>query len=258
MTWAARRRLIIVGTIVLVVLIVLVGAFYKTFLSKAPSCVDGIQNQGEQGIDCGGPCPYLCTALEESPVVRFTQALPSGNGTTDVIAYIDNPNTTAYARSVPYTVTLYGSDDTLAAGIIHGTVDLPAGATMPVFIPNINSGKTLVESAFLTIDPSAPQWQAGRDTRVLPVAASATLGGTSAAPRITATLDNPSAVALTNVKVIVALFDASGNAVAASQTILPSIPAQGNAIATFTWNAPFSEAPTHIDVLPVIPLAGSS
>ena len=26
-------------------------------LFSAESCVDGIQNQGEDGIDCGGPCP---------------------------------------------------------------------------------------------------------------------------------------------------------------------------------------------------------
>lgn len=30
------------------------GTSYKA--QKAPSCTDGIQNQGEQGIDCGGPC----------------------------------------------------------------------------------------------------------------------------------------------------------------------------------------------------------
>ncbi len=28
-----------------------------------PSCSDGRQNQGEQGIDCGGPCPDVCIAL---------------------------------------------------------------------------------------------------------------------------------------------------------------------------------------------------
>jgi len=26
-------------------------------LTRAPTCYDGIQNQGESGIDCGGPCP---------------------------------------------------------------------------------------------------------------------------------------------------------------------------------------------------------
>ena len=28
---------------------------------NTPSCNDGIQNQGETGIDCGGPCPNVCT-----------------------------------------------------------------------------------------------------------------------------------------------------------------------------------------------------
>ena len=27
---------------------------------NTPSCTDGIQNQGETGIDCGGPCPTAC------------------------------------------------------------------------------------------------------------------------------------------------------------------------------------------------------
>ena len=28
--------------------------------NPAPTCSDGIQNQGETGIDCGGPCPAIC------------------------------------------------------------------------------------------------------------------------------------------------------------------------------------------------------
>jgi hypothetical protein len=29
--------------------------------SSTPTCFDGIQNQGETGIDCGGPCPACCS-----------------------------------------------------------------------------------------------------------------------------------------------------------------------------------------------------
>lgn len=29
----------------------------------APSCSDGIQNQGETGVDCGGPCPACCPSF---------------------------------------------------------------------------------------------------------------------------------------------------------------------------------------------------
>ena len=33
------------------------GIYLSFCLFSAESCVDGIQNQGENGIDCGGPCP---------------------------------------------------------------------------------------------------------------------------------------------------------------------------------------------------------
>ncbi len=176
MSWAAKRRFLILGTLGAVALIVVALALYAAFY-HAPSCTDGIQNQGEQGIDCGGPCPYLCTALEQAPVVRFTQALPTPLGATDVLAYIDNPNRDAYARGVAYRVSLYAPDHTLAAPIITGTVDLPPGATMPVFIPNIASGKSAVASAFLTLEPSAIIWQAGADTRIVPTVVNPLVGG---------------------------------------------------------------------------------
>src|SRR5690606_2026481 len=32
-----------------------------TISCATPSCSDGIQNQGETGVDCGGPCPNPCT-----------------------------------------------------------------------------------------------------------------------------------------------------------------------------------------------------
>ena len=35
------------------------GNVKKEFAVTA-TCTDKIQNQGEEGIDCGGPCPYAC------------------------------------------------------------------------------------------------------------------------------------------------------------------------------------------------------
>jgi hypothetical protein len=251
MNWAARRRLFILGTIGVVVLAILFVLFYHSF-DKPPSCTDGIQDGGEQGIDCGGPCPYLCTALEQAPVVEFTQALPTPTGETDVIAYVENENQNAYALNVPYQVSLYTSGDTLGAAPITGTIDLPPGASVPVFIPNINSGKLVVTSAFLTLDPSVIKWQPGSASPTVPTVANTTLGSSNQSPEITATLDNPTPYPLSNVKVIIAIFNASGNVIAASQTVLLTIPAQGSAPAIFTWNTPFSSKPARIDVLPVM------
>jgi len=41
-------------------IIALVGFTLSTGCNKAPTCNDGIQNQGERGIDCSGPCLDRC------------------------------------------------------------------------------------------------------------------------------------------------------------------------------------------------------
>ena len=253
MSWASRRRFIIlslIGAVAAAFFIILsISVFYK-----APSCSDGVQNQGEAGIDCGGPCPYLCTADEHTPTVLFTKALPSGAGRTDIIASIENVNANAAAKSVPYTVTLYGVGQVLIQRA-SGTVDLPPGATVPVFLPGVVNGNQQVMGAFLTIDSSKPRWFAmASDPRVMPVVSNTTLSGSTASPRIDAILANPSTSALTDVPAVVLVHDAGGEVIAASRTIVPSIPAQGQATATFTWNAAFTAAPAAIEVIPVVPL----
>ena len=39
--------------------------FYKVFLEHSPTCFDGIQNQGEIGIDCEGPCEKICQSVND-------------------------------------------------------------------------------------------------------------------------------------------------------------------------------------------------
>ncbi len=73
------------------------------------------------------------------------------------------------------------------------------------------------------------------------------------APRVTATVENPAVTDLPSVKLIATLFDASGNVVAASQTVTPSIPGQGSVEATFTWPAALPPV-ARIDIRPVLPL----
>ena len=92
------------------------------------------------------------------------------------------------------------------------------------------------------------------DPRTIPTVLSTTRGGTTNAPLIQAVLANPSGQALSNVRVIVFVHDAHTDVIAASQTVVPTIPAQGHAVASFTWNNKFSSAPASIEVVPIIPL----
>lgn len=253
MSWAARRRfliLVIIGAVVAAFLaIVAIATFYK-----APSCADNVSNQGEAGIDCGGPCAYLCTADEQPPTVLFTKAIQNSDGRTDVVSVVENKNMTAAAKNVPYKVSLYGSGQVLIQEVT-GTLDLPPGATVPVFIPGVASGKQAVTNAFFTIDASAPKWfVVSGDPRVLPFISSTRQTGTSEAPRVEATLTNSSTQTLSGVRVIVLVRNTQKEVIAASQTIVRIIRPQDSATAIFTWNSAFSDIPASIDVMPVIPL----
>jgi hypothetical protein len=253
MSWAARRRfiiLLIVGAIAVAFLaVVSIATFYK-----APSCTDGVQNQAETGIDCGGPCPYLCVAEQQPPTVLFTKALSNGIGRTDVIASVENKNATAAAKNVPYRVTLYGSDQALIQEVT-GTLDLPPGATIPVYIPGIDLGKQTAVRAFFSIAASAPKWfTLGANARSVPLVSNTKQSGTISAPRIEAILTNPTVTPFGNVQTIVIVHDKNGDVIAASQTVVSSIPAQGEATATFTWNSAFLDVPASIEVVPIIPL----
>ena len=253
MSWATRRRLIILivlgGAVAAFLLIVAIATFYET-----PTCADRKQNQGETGIDCGGSCQYLCTAALEPPTVLFTTAFAPFEDRVSVVALVENKNDAAAAKDVPYRVQVYDEKRTLLQEV-RGTIDLPPGATVPVYVAGIATGQQRVAAAFLEIEPTAPRWfTRASDPRVVPQVSNVVHGGAVDAPRITATLNNESVTPLANLRVIVFVSDASGTVIAASQTVVQRVPAQGAAEAAFTWNAPFPAAPAAIRVMPVVPL----
>lgn len=253
MSWAARRRFIILLIIGAVVAAVLALFSFATFY-QAPSCSDGAQNQDEAGIDCGGSCAYLCAEQAQSPTVLFTKAIQNVQGRTDVIAKVENKNTTAAAKDVPYRLTLYGAGQALIQQVT-GTLDLPPGASVPIYVPGIVSGQQTVTSAFFEIASDAPRWfLMPSDPRNIPAVSNTVVSGSADAPRIDAVLTNASVTPVTNARVVVLVHNPAGDVIAASQTIMRVIPAQGSATATFTWNSPFKGVPASIEVVPIIPL----
>ena len=253
MSWAARRRFIIsliIGAVIVAFLVtVLIATFYKT-----PSCTDGVANGDETGIDCGGSCMYLCTEQMQSPTVLFTKAFENGAGRTDIIASVENKNLHSAPKHFPYNITFYGANQLLIQEVT-GMLDLPPGATAPIYVSGVTAGKQKVVNAFLDIASSSPRWFTFvPDTRIVPIVSNMTQGGTSDEPRVEATLTNPSVTVLTNVQVVVFVRSENKDIIAASKTIVPFIPAQGQATATFTWNTAFTRSPASIEVVPIIPL----
>ena len=167
-----------------------------------------------------------------------------------MIAYIDNPNPTAAAKNLHYTIELYSPTNSVIAKK-EGWVDLPPAATVPVFVPDFFSGSAEVARAFLTFDAPQHLWFRTTYSPVLPRIEDSSLEESNT-PRIIVRAMNPTATAMKEVSFIVTVFDGEGNAMAASKTIAPSIPAQGSARLIFTWPTPFASTVARIEVLPVV------
>ena len=111
-SWSTRRKsLYIIGTMLVFLFALALPVWFVTY--KAPSCTDGLKNQGELGIDCGGPCSLLCKAHALDPIVRWQRAFKVKDGVYNALAYVENPNLDSGVRKISYRFKLYDSGNLL-------------------------------------------------------------------------------------------------------------------------------------------------
>ncbi len=136
--WAAKRKL--TYSIILIVLVILfIGVPTYFFFHHTPTCEDGVQNQDEKGVDCGGMCKRLCVSDISNPIVLWQRVFQVAPGVYNAVAYIQNPNVQIEVAKVPYTFKLYDANNVL---IIQqsGTTFIPADQTFAIFEPSIRTG----------------------------------------------------------------------------------------------------------------------
>ena len=112
-----RARQILYSSLYIATLLLIAAGLYFLWFKPAPSCFDNRQNQGEVGVDCGGPC----TACEIKTLLPFRASLRYFGDTADrtlVTAEIQNPNPNYGAADFTYTVNLYGPNNLLIRNII--------------------------------------------------------------------------------------------------------------------------------------------
>lgn len=238
MSWAQRRKTTysIFFVIALFVLAVIIVAIFP---QKQPTCFDGIQNQGETGIDCGGPCTILCHADYASPTVLWTQwAKVESSGTYNLVAYAENPNLGVGAIDVPYSFKIYDANNILLYSAT-GTADIPASNNFVVFESGINVNDKVPARVDFEFSPGYT-WQKVADLEQGLSAVSQPPIDTDTAPKLFATLTNNDLTEVDNIQSVAILYDTNGNAIAFSKTFTDSIAPGATADIAFTWPEPFT------------------
>lgn len=255
--WAFWRRFQY-SAVLSILLVILGGSFYYNNLYVTPTCFDGKHNGEEAGVDCDGSCLRVCAFNAEKPIVRWARSFRVIDGQYNAVAYVENPNQSIGTPELAYTFSLYDADGLITEE--SGTTFLPPNGAYPIFAGRLQTGNRVPTQTFLELQP-AELWlpiTTGREQFSL---VRRVLRSTDTDPRLEATLLNNALTNTGEVDVVATIFDANGNALATSQTVVDDFIPRSEANVVFTWPEPIAktlrscEIPT--DVVVAIDLSGS-
>ncbi len=232
-SWATRRKLFYVTVIAFIaILVVGIPAFF--ILYQAPSCEDGKLNQGEKGVDCGGPCSLVCSDHFLPAKVLWSRSNYIAPGVYNLAAYIVNPNNDGAAYRTPYKFSLYDSKGIFITER-KGVVDIPPHKNIIAFEATVETKQRVpTRTVFEWIE--APEWQetsTNVEDRI--DVGDVNLTQDDDGMSLTAILTNPTIMIYEDITVYAVLYDQKGNTLAFSRTVIDSLNSEQTGNASFTW-----------------------
>lgn len=240
------------------------GIFYLLFWAGAagliwwvairpPSgtCVDAVQNHGEQGIDCGGPCEKMCSLAPQKVAIKSTTIFSAGSDFFDVLVLFSNPNTTQGAKALPYTLVMSDAGGAEVARRSDTTFVLPSQERRLV-IQAIRTSEMAPEHATVEIDEPMIEWKEIRDSSdsglVIEQPSLRFLAGTHEYAELTGVVENRSLFDYDAVEIVGVVFDGAGTAIAARQAELRTVRSQEKRAFRVSWQKPFEKEAARYEV----------
>ena len=93
----------------LIVVVIIVGGIWLLVKPPRATCFDEKQNQGEEDIDCGGPCGFCDKPMDL--IILSQEFIPTVEGSFDFVAEIKNPNPDWGVEYIKYRFYAYDKND---------------------------------------------------------------------------------------------------------------------------------------------------
>lgn len=258
--WAIRRRLAIVGIIVAFFSVTVIIPYAYTH-REIPTCTDGKQNQGEHGVDCGGPCVIYCKAEAKSLNVLWTKVFPIRSGQYDVVAYAENPNFEIGIQKFAYTTRLYDESGAVVATRDGEGFARPSERFM-LFAGGLLTGDKVAKTGSIEINQNF-DWVSTVKSPTLFSVTDKELVSADQKPKLTAVIHNLTPDIYRYIDVSAIIYDSKNNPIGVSNTSVEKLDGGGEQNLIFTWPGGFDyvaetqscDAP--VDVVLVIDRSGS-
>lgn len=231
-----HAKQVIYGALYLLIFAGIVAGIYYAFFYIRPSCFDNIQNQGEAGVDCGGTCAKVCIPTNLSTIsvlgngVQVFNIFPAHSLLPihyGLLAQVANVNAGYASPDFGYRFDLYDASGTVFQSV-SGHSFLYGSEVKYLAVPNVAATAPVGHAALVIENPTwvpagamglIPLFGNGRGAP-LPITDVAV---TSSTVTVSGALTDRDIATFTNVLVVAIFYDASGNPIGASQTVIDSI-----------------------------------
>lgn len=232
MDWKAKKQLIIFFVVFLFFLSSILGL---VLFLRNPTCFDHRQNQGEEGIDCGGPCKP-CVKEVKDLVVLWAKPLKLEDGRYDAAALIKNPNISAGIPELKYRFKLFDKYNILI-GARDGKTFVNPADEFAVLEANIDTGERIPKRAVIEF-PEGFHWEViKKEGPQLSVSDKKYEEGPP--PRLSVRIYNKSIFDVEDISASAVLYDNRGRVLGVSSTHIDKIEGNSFKDASFLWPAPF-------------------
>ena len=252
LSWSAKRKLIIITF--LVILFGTPTSFYVyKKLQRPPTCTDGIQNQNERGVDCGGICRVACLVnVKQNPDIQWSRAYYVAKGAYNLVAYVQNPNIDYISQPAKYSFKVYDQNNVLIA-TRNGIVGIPTSKIFPIFEATVQTGEAIPK--LVTFEFTEPvTWLEYFGNKPELEVIEQRLSRADTSPKLDAKIVNRTLNTFKNVEVVAIIYNEEGNGILSSRTFIDSIGDKGEASVVFTWPEPITFTPSRIEVIPNLAL----
>ena len=248
---------VVFGLIFVIAVVLLVFGIYR-WSEPVPTCFDKIQNQQEEGVDCGKVCGNTCLqSLQPIRVLSsnlFKVSELNGQIDYDALFRVYNPNTHFGSANVEYSLRILNLNGDTISSILSktGSLYILPGQTKYVYEPLLKAAKTSAGKDTVTLEITKIDWQklegvfdediklAIRSKDFFSDGKPGVLAG------VTGTVFNSSDFDLNRVDVVVVLFK-NNTPIAANRTDVRTLVAGSDRFFEVDWFSPISGTPDRVD-----------
>lgn len=242
-----RKKQVIIGFVYLVLMAIVVSGIYFLFMKpRLPSCSDGIQNQGEAGVDCSGPCPSCLWQLQNELEVISAKAIKTQENYFDLVAKIKNPNKDAGAKSFSYVFNLYDSGNNPIFSKEGSSYILPQ-QTKYIIEQKVSVSSKIYNIEFKILNVFWQELSGYEEPELL--IRNQNFEQSENFSRVTATMENRSNYDFDTIDIYAILFDKNSEILAVGKTEVKTIFSKENRYFEIAWFFPVNGQVTKADVM---------